>query len=260
MQGYIAIHRKILNWEWFKEPNHFHVFSYLLLMAQHKDTNYKGIFIPKGSLLTSIKSICDGTGLKTQVVRTILKRLNLTKELTIKSTSKWTIISIVHWSDYQRNNKVSNKQLTNGQQTTNKQLTTFNNDNNVNNENNEREEKNSPSDSIYQITLEVLQHLNELTGSKFSEQKNEYQILVSELLREEYTKQDMLRVIKNKVDEWFELDHMKKHLRPETLLGKYFKKYHEEKTNSENYQSTIDQMLKDYDEYGNLKIVGGCDD
>jgi hypothetical protein len=185
MQGYIALHRKILEWEWFKEPNHFLVFSYLLLMAQHKDTNLKGIEIPKGSLLTSVKSICDHTGLTTQTVRTILKRLNLTNELTIKTTSKHSIITIVKWDDYQCNNNVSNKQLTNGQQTTNKQLTTYNNVNNVNNGKNVKTLSN-----VSPRVNQVLEDWNEVFGGNESPIRpvryltEEHKILINASMKE----------------------------------------------------------------------------
>tara|TARA_R110002012_G_scaffold262505_1_gene444817 strand:+ start:20086 stop:20598 length:513 start_codon:yes stop_codon:yes gene_type:complete len=63
-----------------------------------------------------------------------LKKLKSTGEITSKSTSKYSIISIACYDKYQDDNKQNNINLTDKQQTTNKQLTTTNNDNNVNKE------------------------------------------------------------------------------------------------------------------------------
>ena len=36
MEGYIQIHRKILEWEWFDDHNTFRLFMYLLLKATNE--------------------------------------------------------------------------------------------------------------------------------------------------------------------------------------------------------------------------------
>jgi len=101
-----------------------------LLKANWKDGRFEGYDIPRGSFATSVKTLSEELSSKNQKfsiqsVRTSLKHLISTKELTIKTTSKFTIISVNNYDYYQEGNKVSNNQLTNSQQTTNKQLTTI---------------------------------------------------------------------------------------------------------------------------------------
>ena len=123
--GYIKLHRKMVNWEWFSDPNTSHLFVYLLLSASWQDSKWRGIDIPRGSLITSLSHLAENTGLSIQSVRTSLNKLKSTNELTYKSTNKFTLVTIVKYSDYQDTdftNQQANQQA--NQQTTNKQLTT----------------------------------------------------------------------------------------------------------------------------------------
>ena len=55
--GYIALHRKILEWEWFSDAVTFRTFIYLLLSANFEPGNYKGTIIQRGQLVTSLPKI-----------------------------------------------------------------------------------------------------------------------------------------------------------------------------------------------------------
>lgn len=131
--GYILLHRKILDWQWFSEPKVLHVFLYLLLKANHKPSYWRGVLVDRGQHITSYETIANATGLSVQNTRTSVRKLIFSKEITCKSTNKFTLVTIVNWDLYQFNNEKLTSKLTNNQQTTNKQLTTNNNDNNDNN-------------------------------------------------------------------------------------------------------------------------------
>ena len=134
MSGWIKIHRSILEWEWYEDTNTFRLFMHLILKANHKDRNYKGKLIKRGSLVTGRELLSVETGLSIQKIRTCLERLKSTNEITIKSSSKGTEIQVVKYNEYQLvTNDVTNKQPTSNQQvTTNK---------NVKNEKNEKKEE-----------------------------------------------------------------------------------------------------------------------
>jgi len=125
MQGWVKIHRKFLEWGWYNDSEAVHLFIHLLLKANHKEKNWKDKLVKKGSFITSLKSLNNETGISNQRIRTILKRLENTNEITVKSTNKYRVISIVKYKDYQ----VEDNKITNNKQTTNKQLTTTKNDN-----------------------------------------------------------------------------------------------------------------------------------
>ena len=129
-QSFIKLHRKFLNWEWYRDTNTKILFIHLLLKANWKDTKFEGQIIKRGSLVTSVNSLSDELSTKRhkvsiQSIRTSLKHLVSTNEITINATSKYTVITINNYEQYQESNKVSNNQLTHDQQTTNNQLTTI---------------------------------------------------------------------------------------------------------------------------------------
>lgn len=145
MSGWICLHRDILEkpiWTTSTTEQKV-VLMTLLLMANHeeKEWEFKGekYKVKPGQFITSIGSIVEkcGKNVTTQNVRTALKRFEKYEFLTIESTSKNSLITLVNWEVYQGYepiaNKPSNKRLTNDQQTPNKRLTTNNNDKQLNN-------------------------------------------------------------------------------------------------------------------------------
>jgi hypothetical protein len=127
------LHRKMLQWEWFTDRNVFHVFMIILLNANHEEKKWKGITIKKGEYLTSLEKLAQSTKLSVNQVRLVLKKLKSTNEITIKTTSLNTLISIRNWEKYQANDKQNDKPITNGQQTDNKPITTTKNYKNIEN-------------------------------------------------------------------------------------------------------------------------------
>lgn len=129
MDGWIKLHRSLLEWEWFTDSNTLHVFVYLLLTANIKDTKFKGFLVPKGSLITTVRKISDNTRVSSMSVRTALQKLKISEQITIKTTNKFTVVSICNYDKYQEvetsQQQTTNKRNTNKQQTTNKQLTSI---------------------------------------------------------------------------------------------------------------------------------------
>lgn len=121
---WVKLYTKMLNWEWYSDKNTKILFIHCLLKANYKDKEWQGILIKRGSFVTGRKKLAEETGLTEQQVRTSLKRLKATNEITIKTTKKYSIISIVNYEMYQQNSQDNNQQLTNNQPTTNQQLTT----------------------------------------------------------------------------------------------------------------------------------------
>jgi DNA-binding transcriptional MerR regulator len=128
MSGWIKIHRKFLDWQWFEKSEAVHLFIYLLLKANHKDSQWQGVDIKRGQFISSLGKISTDTGISLQSIRTLLNKFEKTNEIELKSTNKFTIVTICKYECYQDENEETNKQLTNKQQTTNKQLTTNKND------------------------------------------------------------------------------------------------------------------------------------
>ena len=124
MNGYIKILRKFLNWEWYKNTITKTVFLHCLLKANWEDGNFEGIVVKRGSFIAGRKKMAEEIGISEQQLRTALKHLKSTNEITIDTTSKYSIISINNYDLYQADNQIANQQLTSNQPTTNQQLTT----------------------------------------------------------------------------------------------------------------------------------------
>lgn len=163
--GYIKIHRKILDWEWYKDVNTLIVFVHCLLRANYKEQRFMGHIVPRGSFVTSIKNFSDECNLSIQQTRTALEHLKSTNEITSESTNEFTIINVVNYSVYQDNdfeiNKQNNKRITNEQQTTNKRLTTI-------------EKKKESNKSNKGNNIESEDSLNYFTDEKLNSTFNEY--------------------------------------------------------------------------------------
>ena len=128
INGFVKLHRKLLQWGWYKDHVVKDLFLHLLLTANFDETEWQGITLHPGDLVTSYKSLSDDLGFSEQQIRTALKKLKTTQEITSKSTNKFTVITVVNWGNYQfvdyYINTQSNIPITNEQQTNNKQITT----------------------------------------------------------------------------------------------------------------------------------------
>lgn len=131
MVGFIKIHRKLQSWEWYNKSEMVHLFIHLLINANSEDKQWQKITIKRGQLVTGLHSLSEKTGISVRTIRTCLDRLKSTSELTIKSTNKFSIITICKYDDYNDNKKSTDKQKdkqTGNQTTTTKKYKNINSD------------------------------------------------------------------------------------------------------------------------------------
>ncbi len=105
MNGWVKLHRSILDWEWFDDPNTFRVFIYLILKANVEDKKWRGKLIKRGSLFTSLDTISKEMNLTINKLRTSLKKLETTGQITSEGCSTGRIITILSYEKHQNNNK-----------------------------------------------------------------------------------------------------------------------------------------------------------
>lgn len=127
MNGFIKLHRKLIDWQWYSDTVTKCVFLHLLLTASYKPKKWRDITINAGQLVTSQKSLGDALGFSIQQIKTALSKLQTTGEITYKSTNKYTVITVVKWEDYQvlefeATDSSTFEQLLNNQPITNEQL------------------------------------------------------------------------------------------------------------------------------------------
>lgn len=131
--GFITLHRKLLTSSVFDDAELLKMWVWCLLRANHKDTEAvhanQIISLKRGQFVTGRFTASQELNITPQKLRSRLEILVRLRQIGIKSTNKYSIITVVNYDFYQTNEK----DLTNKQPTNNQQITT---DNNVNNENN----------------------------------------------------------------------------------------------------------------------------
>lgn len=141
-QGWVRFYRQSIDSSVFKNPNIWFVWSWCLLKANHSKNifpfNGFDITIEPGQFITGMTSAIKElhSTLSPQNYRTAIRYLKSTGRITVTSNNKFSIITIVKWENYQTDNSLAHKPLTNEQQATNKPLTTNKNDKKEKNENN----------------------------------------------------------------------------------------------------------------------------
>jgi len=118
--GWVKLYRKSIENGWLKNHNLWVFWTYCLMKATHKNhTDFMGLTQVKlepGQFPFGRKKAAEETGLSEQNIRTCVEILKKSKNLTIKSTNKFSIITICNWKIYQvdeNNNQPSNQQTTN---------------------------------------------------------------------------------------------------------------------------------------------------
>ncbi|EAG4009492.1 hypothetical protein B9R48_13705, partial [Listeria monocytogenes] len=158
MDGYIALHRKIIDsWIW-QDPEFYRLWSYCLIKASFKEREiFLGQQIVKlnpGQFVIGREKLEEAMNIGLKNKRTALtwwrrlQKLEKAQMLNIKSYNKFSIVTIENWGLYQGNdieNEQQNEQQTNNKRTTDEQQTNTNNKDNKekkdNKDNNKRQNK-----------------------------------------------------------------------------------------------------------------------
>lgn len=101
IDGFITLHRKIFEWQWYQHPVHSRLFFHCLLKANFKTRKKGRTIIKRGSFVTSCQILADELGYTKKTVLNALRDLELTNELKRKTSNLGTMITICNYSDYQ---------------------------------------------------------------------------------------------------------------------------------------------------------------
>lgn len=153
--GWICVHRKLLEWEWFDDHNTFRLFMYLMLKANHQDKNWKGIQIKRGQHITSLDKIASGSGLTKSQVRTSLNKLKSTHEIAHHSNAQHTVITVVNYDSYQASDTQNDTLVTRESHTNDIRMTPNNNDNNDNNDKKVNNKDSTPAIAVDYSALQM---------------------------------------------------------------------------------------------------------
>lgn len=157
-------------------------------------------------------------------VRTAIKKLKSTGEITCKSTNRNTVFTVVKYDLYQSDNKQNNIQITDKQHTDNRQITTTKERKEGKKEKDINNIKSGKPDHA-DIIREIINYLNKKTGKKFSPFAVNTVKHINARLNEGHSLDDFIAVIDVKTASWKGDRNMDKYLRPDTLFGTKFESY-----------------------------------
>lgn len=127
LNGFVKIHRKLVQWGWYTDNVVKGVFLHILLTANFKPMEWQGRTIFPGQLVTSVARMGADLGFTRQQIRTALDKLKSTNEITVEATNRFSVITVVNWDEYQfYSEKQTNKKtkpLTVQQPSNNQQIT-----------------------------------------------------------------------------------------------------------------------------------------
>ena len=92
--GFVKLPREIVGREWFGDNATLTVYVFLLCGAAFKDIGREGYTIHKGQYVTSIKKLAEDCQQTFQQTRTALKHLKATHDITIVTSTKFSIITV----------------------------------------------------------------------------------------------------------------------------------------------------------------------
>lgn len=123
MEWFVQLHKKICDWEWYTDIPTCKLFFHILLKCNYKEAKWRGKIIKPWEFITSSEHLAIETGLTRQQVRTAIRKLENTWEITYQATNDYTILGLNNWDTY---NQPNNQRITNEQPTNNQRITTTN--------------------------------------------------------------------------------------------------------------------------------------
>ncbi len=103
MKGWIKLHRKILDNGVFEDANLLKIFIWCILKcnSKEKEKNIYGAKLKQGEFITGRLSASEELYMKPSTVHDRLKRLQRMNYIKIKSTTRYTIINVLKFKQYQ---------------------------------------------------------------------------------------------------------------------------------------------------------------
>lgn len=119
--GWIKLHRKLLEKGFYKKSTYVHLWVHLLLSANHAPNEFMWngsiILVKEGQLITGRDQLSKVTGIHRSSIERILKMLEIEHQIEQQKTTKYRLITIVNWDSYQKiDSTPSNKRATSEQQ------------------------------------------------------------------------------------------------------------------------------------------------
>lgn len=159
-QGFILMHRQLIEWEWYNHIPCKVLFLHCLLRANHTHGKWRGHAYKRGEFITSIQSLSTESGLTIKQTRNALEILVNSGELGKVSTAVNTLITVTNYDKFQSEGKErANERAKVGQSEGKGRAKVgqqINNEINENNVNNETKEITPPVGETFDFKKELI--------------------------------------------------------------------------------------------------------
>lgn len=143
-QGWIKLHRRLLESALISKPEYLGLWVVLLLMANHEDKefifNNKKEICKRGQLITGRKQLAAKVKLSESKVERVLKYLEIEQQIEQRKTNAFRLITIINYDDYQKSEQQSEQPVDNQWTTGEQPVNTNKNEKNYKNDKNEKKE------------------------------------------------------------------------------------------------------------------------
>lgn len=234
--GWIKLHRSILDNPIFNDLQLYRLWSLCLLKATHKEREVlvgkQTVHLQPGQFITGRTAIRElyNKGLKEsdqvhgdKTVYRWLMTLEVTRCVTLCKTSKYTVVTVTNWNQYQQNDQV-NDQVRDHKQEVKNIKNIYSAD--------ESTPAAAPNETSKDATKaeqipykQIIDYLNEKTSKSFKHTAVANKKVIKARWNESYRLDDFKHVIDTKVQQWLTNDEMSQYLRPATLFSNKFDSY-----------------------------------
>lgn len=114
--GWIKLHRKLIEKGYYKKSQYVHLWIHLLISANHRKKefmwNKQIIIIKEGQMITGRKQLSKATGITQGTIENILETLENEHQILQQKTNRYRLITIVNWNTYQKIDSTSDNKVT----------------------------------------------------------------------------------------------------------------------------------------------------
>ena len=110
--GFVKLHRKMTEWEWYDDANTFRLFFHFIIKANFKDKHWRGITVKRGSFITGYDKLSQELKLSKQQIRTSIAKLKSTGEITHQATNAYSVVTLINYDSYQDRDAIKAAQAT----------------------------------------------------------------------------------------------------------------------------------------------------
>jgi flagellar motor switch/type III secretory pathway protein FliN len=141
--GWVKIYRKLQDKGYYTKPEYTLLWLHFLFKASHQETEFlfndKIIHLQPGQFITGRKKLSEETGIEESKVERICKVFKNEQQIEQQTFTKYRIITICNWTEYQGSEQQNEQPVNNKRTTDEQQMNTYKN---VKKEKNDKNVKN----------------------------------------------------------------------------------------------------------------------